>query len=141
MGRHVLREIQLRTWPILEFQREILKHQEEVARKFKMYLEPLTKDYGASESCILHSQRVIEHTLKLSFYLLLAGGDLETRSPTIGDLYHPMLHEGFDENNEPQLLSDVSGKRIRWVLRYGFRYKEDGLDGRRTMTVKARVLV
>ncbi len=62
--------------------------------------------------------------------------------PEIGSFFDPRLHDAYDEEGMQQYPEKHSKKKILWILRRGFKYKEDGVDGPpRVLTIKALVVV
>ncbi|TVY83309.1 hypothetical protein LSUE1_G001551 [Lachnellula suecica] len=138
-GRHALREVHLRAWVKLPFRAAMQEeYSKSLLHKFDSYLEPLTKKnipYNRSRG------DVIEHTINLWSYLSPLGGMLDLIQPKLGSFFSPELHEGFDENGVQYIAEKGSKKRILWITRRGFQYREERPEGPREMIVKALVIV
>jgi molecular chaperone GrpE (heat shock protein) len=150
MGGHVLREVYLRTWYKNDFKNEILSNKDALIHSLRTYLRPLIKEYESANSWNETLKEIITDTLLLWSYLSSpdAAGKLELIQPNIEDLFDPKLHKAidgddeFDENSEQELSKEEEApKRIKWVLRRGFKYKESSFEGLRSITIEALVAI
>jgi hypothetical protein len=122
------------------FETEIPLHQQYLTRWLESYLEPLTGDYNKIDSWALYSEDVVNHALKLCFYHHALGGKLDVILPKYGDALDPEEHEM--ENEELQQHRGISSSlKVKWTLRPGFKYQEDGIGGPRKLIIRAKVVV
>jgi len=62
--------------------------------------------------------------------------------PAIQDTFDSKLHEAYDQEGLQLDLENSLKRKILWVLCRGFRYEDDdGIEGTRMLTIKARVIV
>ncbi|KAF8851410.1 hypothetical protein BDZ45DRAFT_679122 [Acephala macrosclerotiorum] len=140
-GRHVLREVQLRTWEKPAFEQEMLKNTQYIIRKMETYLEPLTKEFNKITPWSHHRAQLIETTIRLWSYFEVPGGMFKVIQPAIGSIFNLREQEGYAEDGEKYVPDKPSKKKVLWVIRRGFQYAEKTSDGPRTTSVKAIVLV
>ncbi|TVY20206.1 hypothetical protein LARI1_G001679 [Lachnellula arida] len=138
MGKQVLREVQLRTWPRDLFRDEVLKNKAVFMSRLKSYMEPLTRNTNPMSDS---RADIIESTMRLWSYLRLLGGKLHVIQPKLGSAFDSELQEAYDEIGMPLDRGRSLEKVVLWVARRGFRYREDSIDGPREMVVKAVVIV
>lgn len=139
-GRHVVREVQLRAWHKTQFREEVIENvgwQGELIRRLEAFMEPLTNKIGKLDLWSPSRANIIKYTIELWSYLVAANGRLDIIQPTIGG--------GFDgrecENVEGELQSGgMENRKVKWVMRRGFRFSEGGIDGKNLPT-KALVIV
>ncbi|TVY50002.1 hypothetical protein LOCC1_G000104 [Lachnellula occidentalis] len=138
MGKHVLREVQLRTWPRELFRDEVLKNKGVLMSRLKSFTEPLTRRTNPwSDS----RADIIESTMRLWSYLRPLEGKFHVIQPKLGSAFDSELQDAYDDMGMPLAIGRSSKKVVRWVTRRGFRYREDNIDGPREMVVKAVVIV
>ena len=62
--------------------------------------------------------------------------------PAIEDTFDPKLHEAYDQEGLELDVGNSLKRKILWILCRGFQYVEDdGIEGTRVLTIKARVIV
>jgi len=140
-GRHVLQEVQLRTWYKSEFQRTLLLNGERFKQRLEAFLKPLTKDFDRINSWSDGRGNIIETTLRLWSYLQSLQGRLVMIQPAIGDPFDSKLHEAYDQEGSQLDLGKNSKKKIMWILCRGFQFEEGGMEDPLVLTIKARVVV
>jgi len=141
-GRHLLREVRLRTWHKSEFQKNLLSNRDVFILKLESFLEPLTKDIDkiqlpSSEGLA----NIIDVVLPLWAYLQSLHGRLIIIQPSIGSIFDPNIHEAYDQDGLQHFPQKTSKKKILWILCRGFRYEEEAVEDVRILTVKARVVL
>jgi hypothetical protein len=142
-GRHLLQEVQLRTWYKSEFEQALLLDGERFKQCLEAFIKPLTKDFDTANSWLDANRRnILEITLRLWSYLRSLQGRLVMIQPVIGQPFDSNLHEAYDQEGVQLDLGRSIGRKTLWVLCRGFQYKEDDdIVGTRVLTIKARVIV
>jgi len=131
----------LRTWYKSDFKKALHLNDEHFTQKLEAFMEPLTKDFDKINSWSLGRKDIIVVTLELWSYLQSLQGRLVMIQPDIGGAFDPKLHEAYDQEGAQQYPEKNSEKKVLWVLCRGFQYEEDGMEGTRVITIKARVVV
>jgi len=138
MGKHVLREVHLRTLPKPLFHDGMLQNKAVLTAKLEAYMAPLTKKFNP----LSHNRAaLVESMLQLWTYIRPWEGTFSGLKPELGSAFDPELQDGIDEEGLPFSRGRNSTKMVKWVLRPGFRYREESLNGPREMVVKAIVIV
>jgi hypothetical protein len=120
------------------FQDEVLQHRALLMAKLEAYMAPLSKMFNLWSH---NRAAIVESILLLLSYIRPLEGVFNGIQPELGSVFDPEFQEGFDEEEQPLLRGKGSNQTVEWVLRRGFRYREDSLDGPREMVVKAVVIV
>jgi len=140
-GRHLLREVRLRTWHKSEFRKSLLSNRDMFSLILESFLEPFTKDLDGIQLSSEGLSNIIDVVLPLWAYLQSLHGKLIMIEPAIGSNFDANIHEVYDQHGMQQDPKKISNKKILWILCRGFRFEEEGLEDVRVLTVKARVVL
>jgi molecular chaperone GrpE (heat shock protein) len=142
-GRHLLQEVQLRTWYKSEFQQALLLDGERFKQRLEAFMKPLTKNFDKANSWLdANRSNIIEITLRLWSYLRSLQGRLVMIKPVVGYSFDPKLHEAYDQEGVQLDPGRRAERKILWILCRGFQYEEDDdIVGTHVFIVKARIIV